>query len=195
MRLIRSIASLIHPVLWSTDFQLRQNICNRIFCSPEHRFIYFRIPKSANSTITLTLVRSMEAGVNGDQTGQQSKEVDQEFLQSGVIFPSQMERYFTFTFVRNPFTRVLSAYLDKVTSTNPKFKKLLWVDGRAISFRAFLERLDDGWLMKNVHWAPQSALIPLDAARLNFVRYTVDALEAALEDPVLPVGADEFAAS
>src|SRR5437762_1100576 len=171
MRLTQLVVPFIHPLLWSTEIQLRRSVWNRIFCSPEFAFIYFRIPKSANSTVALTLAQCMGSGLSpaDDMTGARSKDFGNRFLESKIFFPHQLDRYFTFTFVRNPFTRVLSAYLDKVATRTAKFQKALGLNDEEVSFSRFLERLNDGYLMKNVHWAPQVALLPVEPRRLSFL--------------------------
>src|SRR5439155_25103731 len=102
-----------------------------------------------------------------------------KFRQASYLIPRRLDRAFTFSFVRNPFTRILSAFLDKIATRTPKFQKILGLDGQAISFREFLERLDDGYLMKNVHWAPQSELIPMAPGQLSFLGH-VETIEPDL---------------
>jgi hypothetical protein len=164
-----AVTPYVHPLLWSTELQLKRSVWGRIFCSPEFGFVYFRVPKSASSTIALTLAHRMGVSDASDLTGARSKKVGKKLLQASFLFPHRLDRTFTFTFVRNPFTRVLSAYLDKIATRTTKFQKILGLDDRAISFREFLERLDDGYLMKNVHWAPQSGLIPIAPGQLSFL--------------------------
>jgi hypothetical protein len=49
------------------------------------------------------------------------------------------------------------------------FSRILGIDSRPLSFREFLERLDAGYLRANIHWAPQTSIIPIEPARLDFV--------------------------
>lgn len=75
------------------------------------RFFCNRIPKSANSSVVINL-----AAV---KTGQDIPSVEAKKL---CTKPSQLKKtdvqalddFFCFVFVRNPYTRVLSAYLDKI---------------------------------------------------------------------------------
>jgi hypothetical protein len=181
MSLAKSIIPLFHPLLWSTSLPLRRSVSDRIFVSAEYKFIYFRVPKSANSTVALTLAKCMGALSAHDMRGVASKKIGKKFLKSGIIFESQLARYFTFTFVRNPFARALSAYLDKIQPVSSRFRADLLLDETPTSFREFLERLADGFLMANVHWAPQSAVIPVHPSRLNFVG-RVETLEEDLAE-------------
>jgi hypothetical protein len=72
--------------------------------------------------------------------------------------------------VRNPFSRVLSAYLDKVDGGGKQtFRKELGIGAEALSFRGFLERLEDGCLCSNIHWTPQTSIVPLQPSALDFI--------------------------
>src|SRR5437868_13765967 len=84
MRVTQLVVPFIHPLLWSTAIQLRRSVRNRIFCSPEFEFIYFRIPKSANSTVALTLAQRLGLGLSpaDDVPGARSKDLGKRFLES-----------------------------------------------------------------------------------------------------------------
>jgi len=171
MKLIRKLVPFVHPLLWRTDWRLKQAVWNHIYYSKEYRFIYFRIPKAANSTIALTLFTHMTGTWDRtlDPTERLYKHTGRALLRSGIILPRQLRGYLTFTFVRNPFARVLSAYLDKVKPSDKRFHVFLGVRRGPVSFREFLERLQAGYLTANVHWAPQVDLIPLAPNKLDFI--------------------------
>ena len=76
------------------------------------KLFYNRIPKNANTTI-VSVIRQLEERV-----------LDQSRLKKGMVRPSQLwardveqleATFFKFVFTRNPFTRVLSAYRDKIS--------------------------------------------------------------------------------
>lgn len=153
----------IHPLLLRTDPQLKMIIWKHIYCVPPFEFVYFRVPKAANSTITAALHMNLPAA----DRARKDKRAGQQFGRSGIWTMRQLERKFTFTFVRNPFVRVLSCYLDKVAEGNPKFTSLL--GGDVIDFGAFLSKLEAGALRTNGHWAPQAELIPVAPEKLAFI--------------------------
>lgn len=114
-----------------------------------------RIPKAANSTVVENLAR-LRFGRHVP-----SKQAKRRFRSPAELSRSEMaefDRLFKFVIVRNPFTRTLSAYLDKVE------RKALRRN-REVSFEGFLGELETGALYSNAHWAPQSSLLllPLDA--------------------------------
>ena len=78
------------------------------------------------------------------------------------MFEHILSSYYVFTFVRNPFERILSAYLDKVANDRPECLEIcsdLCVgSGRDVTFRDFLSavesRLKIGQYVDK-HWRPQ----------------------------------------
>lgn len=162
------------PVMRGVPLPLRQPVYHRIFYSKAHHFAYFRIPKCANSTVVMTLYAAIAAqdqsaalpdhGRTGSRKAKSSTKQDTfAFLLDDL----RGHRPYAFTVVRNPLNRALSCYLDKVASKQPKFRRRLGLDDRDLSLLDFLHRLDDGFLLNDPHWAPQSDLVPY--ASLDFV--------------------------
>ena len=117
-------------------------------------FFCNRIPKAANSTIVTMLARLR---FNREIPSKQAKKL---FLTPALLYRDEVDNFeelFRFVIVRNPFTRTLSAYLDKV-------ERRALRAGRESYFKDFLVQLDAGKLHANGHWVPQSdlLLIPLD---------------------------------
>jgi hypothetical protein len=150
----------------------------RISIDHAARFCYFRIPKAANTTIIARLYM--------EQNG--LREVDPSRLPdiklNGYTRPSRLSRaevdrvmssYFRFTFVRNPYVRVLSAYFDKIAGRDERRQNMVRnalgrPDGSSISFTDFLDYLEHcGGLGADPHWAPQAHVITVDARSLDFV--------------------------
>jgi hypothetical protein len=139
-------------------------------------FIYFRIPKAANSTVTLSLQSLINAGrIDGDNPPAKAKKL---FSPLSSLSSEEVEhlkdKFFTFTFVRNPFTRIASAYLSKVVgSERQKIHVTRWGSRSTndpVTFAEFCEYLrqakgylDDG------HWARQCDLITLPLDQLDFI--------------------------
>ncbi len=154
-----------------------ESIDSRSRVSHEFRYVYFRVPKAANSTVvaslwfaeTGTLVTDLdELQVLRDQRWPHVSMLDRRQLHSLV------HSYMKFTFVRDPYTRVLAAYLDKIRrnewgvadEVNAALGRSL---GSTVSLDQFLAYLEAGGLGRNAHWARQVDLIPLPVAALDFV--------------------------
>ncbi len=125
-----------------------------IFCN--------RIPKAANSSVIVNLAYR--------KYGQEipSKEAKKRFRTPSQLRASEVERLselFRFAFVRNPYTRVLSAFLDKVD------RRAQDRDQEA-SFMEFLEYLEQDGLFSNAHWAPQASLLLLPFEEFDFIGKT-----------------------
>ena len=170
-----------HPLLASIAPEIRSSVAKRFCHLPSapgrEAFTYLRIPKSANSTTvrTLSLHAFGEAGIAGDPSGSKAKS-----RLRNLPSPDAMARSFSFTFVRDPAARVLSAYLDK--AHNAAWQKKFGLSdtrepGKPVAFSAFLERLEDGLLHKDLHWIPQTAMMPDEGRAFGFIG-RVESLDA-----------------
>ena len=148
------------PESWS--FHLR-HIDSRVAINHEHQFIYVRIPKAANTTVAYTLYwmihgRLPDSGGHAKQSFHDPRELTFKEARRAKA------DYFKFIVVREPFGRVLSAYLDKIVFDGkprpPEFKNLVREclglrDGAEISFDTFCRYLKNGGLHDDPHWIPQ----------------------------------------
>lgn len=145
-------------------------------------FVYVSVPKAACSTLKLTLQR-MELG---DPEYQPKRVHDRE--ESPLASPFDLgpglvdelladESVLTFTFVRNPYTRLLSAYLDKVArrskSRGGRLRQLGFradLPVRDLPFRRFVRRaVQQSDYEMDPHWRPQVRQLMLDRIRYDFV--------------------------
>jgi len=145
--------------------------------SVEDQFLYNRIPKVANSTIIATLVRHASLR-HGFEPTVPDKEV---FPRPSRINAHSANRvgpaFFKFVFVRNPFTRVLSAYLDKIVRPDQghkAYRRYLRQTGagrdyKVPSFSDFCRYIADSGLYDDAHWAPQTDCLILPFDRFDFV--------------------------
>jgi|AntDeeMetagen134_2_1112570.scaffolds.fasta_scaffold00065_7 hypothetical protein len=117
-----------------------------------------RIPKAANSSVIVNLAyRKFGREIP-------SKEAKKLFLTPSQLRSSEVERVsglFRFAFVRNPYTRVLSAFLDKIDRRERR-------KNREASFLEFLEYLEKDGLLSNAHWAPQTSLLLIPFNEFDF---------------------------
>ena len=90
------------------DFILRKRSkrSGRIVVWDSHRLVYIRVPKSANSSIRKSIAGGVESRV--------------DITRLDKLYPD----YLTFSFVRNPWSRMVSAYTEKIRvegTTEEKF--------------------------------------------------------------------------
>lgn len=133
-------------------------------------FFCNRIPKAANSTIVENLARLSFGEDVPSKVAKKRFTVPSQLSRAEV---DQIEHMFRFAVVRNPFTRTLSAYLDKVERRAREAQ-------RESSFDEFLQGLASGKLYRNAHWAPQSSLLLLPFEDFDFFG-KVESLDSDLD--------------
>ncbi|MBK1725627.1 sulfotransferase family protein [Halorhodospira neutriphila] len=138
----------------------------RIHISRFGRFVYYGIPKSANSTIVRTLIEMNPSikilGGYDDVSAKREAHAHPFDVTLGDTFRIK-KNYYAFTFVRNPYDRVLSAYLDKMRAGHKKIQKVrsrVAFSGEFPDFSDFVFYLEQGGLYDDIHWAPQHNLLP-----------------------------------
>lgn len=139
----------------------------RILISNTHNFVCYRIPKVASSTILKTLVE-MDPCLDLSHSYDDAKAKTETYYHPydlGLIESlSAKLHFFSFAFVRNPFDRLLSAYLDKMREGHNKTGKVCarvpLKDNSKPSFDEFVFYLEKKGIHDDIHWAPQVTLIP-----------------------------------
>ncbi|MCX2842541.1 sulfotransferase family protein [Microbulbifer thermotolerans] len=148
--------------------------------SKENNFIYVETPKVACTTIKRVL---QQAETKGNMTYESPGDVHKREL-SPLLAPSDDfnsffkalddEKIFKFCFVRNPFTRALSCYLDKMVKVEFERKRLapkLDLDGNSVpSFYEFLCAINEqNESERDIHWASQSYLLRPEKICYSFI--------------------------
>jgi hypothetical protein len=160
----RSRPKIWSPQLWELD--------GRIAVSRARRFCYVRIPKSANTAVASTLYYHEHGAMLG---GRQAKRALRRPSLIPGLSPEALDGFFCFTFVRNPYHRILSAYLSKLVARRdqPRYRDI----GERIArrhgelfFRTFCAELDEEGPYGNPHWYPQTSFVDaFGPERLDFV--------------------------
>ncbi len=162
------------------------------FC-PVDRFFYNRIPKSANSTVMRVLTQFSQ------DTASAGKADKSRFRRPSRMTRAQVRalqdgEIFRFTFVRDPYARVLSAYQDKIMGRSPQFTRHFpqYAGGQTPSFAEFCRALQDGLLYKDAHWAPQTSLLLLPPDRFDLIG-RVETFEADIAQVVARIWNQPYA--
>jgi len=155
-------------------------IDRRIAVDRDRGFIYFRVPKAANSTIAATLFPSSKDEVAADT----AKRV---FARASDLTRQEVDelraRFFLFTVVRDPYSRLASAYLHKVRNGVKARRQV--VDNYScanpddVSFLEFCRFLAEGGRSLNPHWYRQVDLIPCGVQQLHYIG-RVESLDEAM---------------
>src|SRR5690625_4749524 len=110
LKTFRLRRSPFHRLYPSPDWAMTAQIDRRVAVDRARSFIYFRIPKAANSTVAATLHPSPAREVSSDIA-------KRSFSRASSLTYREVrelaERFFLFTVVRDPYSRLASAYLDK----------------------------------------------------------------------------------
>ncbi len=148
---------------------------SRCIISHSHKFLYFRIPKAANSTITSTLYRLQ----HGHTSPPDGKKIKSSFQHPDKLSRAEAatvkESYFKFSVVRNPYDRLLSAYLDKIKGNSLRQKRkvtnaLKLPEDSEVEFDLFLDYLEQhSGTLDDAHWAIQTDMIFMPLSELDFL--------------------------
>jgi hypothetical protein len=154
------------------------------------------VPKAACSTIKFAL-QNAEVDKNTPQDNRKRLySIDTEVIHNKNLSPllspeDDLEvfneavwgSYFRFTFVRNPYTRALSSYLDKIgigetvvkALNKAHYRELLGLPvDRSVSFYEYLLAIlysmpKTPCNTDHIHWMPQATLLSINAVSYNFI--------------------------
>ena len=160
-------AGLTARVLWSRFGLLHVNLraAKRVAVYPSLGLAYNRIKKNANTTVVM-LLREMETGaIEGRKA---AKSNSKNFLELSKVEIAELREACFFIVIRNPYSRVLSAFLDKFRNTDYQVRHGPF-DLSPEGFDAFVEWLSDGGLDKDAHWDLQTKLMFLPLAKYDAV--------------------------
>ena len=139
---------------------INPSLLRRVAINDEFKLAYNRIQKNANSSVMITMY-ALDTGEITTLGTAKTKTQTLRDINLGKMKAIQEYRFFTV--IRNPYTRVLSAFLDKFRqekyqSQYTRFS--LDIQG----FTTFLHWLKDGGIFENTHWDLQQKqlLLPVE---------------------------------
>ena len=175
----QSLSGVINQTQLSSyaNFVTLPELKYRFICKNELNYIFVEVPKAGSSSVVANLYSlahkedansKISRNSMADALRYPAKSMNQKFLnqlRSALI----LENHFIFTFVRNPYTRILSAYLNKIQGSsleNTRRRAVLGFpphDEEYISFNQFLTRIRDFDINKlDIHFRPQWHLLGLN---------------------------------
>ncbi len=154
-----------------SNFHL-DNLYKHVAVFPDWQLAYNRIKKCANTRIS-----AFFTDILSGQTFDSSLA-----MKRGLVKPAdldyfellQITNYFSVVFVRDPYGRILSVFLDKLAAGGKGHVATYgrcpgFGDDSKDGFLAFLEYLQAGGLHDNLHWWPQSELLYQPPADFSFI--------------------------
>lgn len=164
----------LEPLLQSMSYM---EIQRNLHISLKKRYMYVAVPKAANSTIKGILQEFELRGSNFKVRNVHDR------MDSPLLFPHQLpngllskilysDKYTRFTCVRNPYTRLLSCFLDRISSKSRTSQQLEKIAGtRAVTdFKSFIGALADiDPRDMNIHYRPQVLLTRPESIKYSHV--------------------------
>jgi Sulfotransferase family len=148
------------PALWlKYGSDANWSVVDRIAVYPRLNLAYNRVRKNANTTV-VSLLNEIETGNSAKSRREAKHNSGRLYRSPSALLKIRSLRFFVV--IRNPYTRVLSAFLDKF-----RYEPYLQAHGRfdltPAGFEKFLVYLRQGGLAKDGHWDLQikSLLLPL----------------------------------
>lgn len=121
--------------------------------SNQSKYLYYSIPKTATTSIKVYLEKYTKIDIG-------SLTLENGY---GIEYNSEWDNYFKFAFVRNPWDRVLSCFLDKTKQCIGKSWALEYYKRYYdCSFEEFIDKLTEKNILYDGHLMPQSIMINME---------------------------------
>lgn len=173
----RELYALLNLAIAQKTTRIRRENISRVVFYPDYNIAFNRIGKSGNSSVIFYLREAINPPKSRQETYKEGKRAAMKIGKSLIELSrhrgelSRLDKISFFTVVRNPWTRTLSAFLDKIANgpeekygSIPGFGK-----NSREGFAAFVSFLGDGGLHANHHWKPQKDVLLLPASHFRSI--------------------------
>lgn len=145
--------------------KINRRAISRVAVFPDLSLAYNRVKKNAN-TSTIILLRQLESG--GIEDRNDAKWNARTYFD--FVDPAQkdLDTLHLFIIIRDPYSRVLSAFLDKFRSERYQ-KRYGPLELSPHGFGVFLKWLENGGLKRDAHWDLQTKLMMLPLEKYDTV--------------------------
>lgn len=170
-----------------SEGHVNSTVRDQVVIYPQINLAYNRIKKAANSSALMYIADTLKENGHSklkdkflnSPLSREYKTESRDYclslsnINSPLMIKDIIENYYWLTIVRNPFTRLLSSYLEKgirAQHGNIKYKQipgLIRINKKG--FGDFVTYLETGGLNKDKHWWPQTDLIYIPINRLHFI--------------------------
>ena len=142
-------------------YPINVNAAGKIAFVPEYNFYYNRVQKNANSTLMILInkINNKKIQISDVSKSQQIGIID---MPNDKL--RNLKKYRSLLIKRNPYSRVLSAFLNKFAKEKYQ-KKFGHFELNSVGFKKFLYWLRDGGISKNGHWDLQKKQMLISAIR------------------------------
>ena len=153
---------------------------NHTYISLKHKYAYFAVGKAANSTVKHHLFELEYSNTNFKIRALHDRRCS-PLLSPFQFTAEQVEAFlsdsdvFKFTFVRNPYSRLLSCYLDRIVpKESAPYRQLMNMLGKEpgddVSFDSFIRAIcDQTPYQMNPHWRVQVNETLYDSIDYDFI--------------------------
>lgn len=156
------------------------DLYSHTYISLKNKYLFHSVGKAANSTVKYFLYAEEARGTRLKYENVHDRRV------SPLISPFQLsnsqlndiisdEKYFKFTFVRNPFSRLLSCYLDRILpKKSTPYKEVVRYIGKEVGYNVpfpeFVEAVcSQSNYEQNNHWRLQYADAMCDVIKYSYI--------------------------
>jgi hypothetical protein len=164
---------------------------NQFFVVSSQKLVYVRILKSASTSMLSELLPLIDKNLENIRlTNEQIDVLATQYVRRKLLVDEDSYNYFAV--IRNPFSRLVSVYLDLFDSTAPDFaysEFLFGILNKNMSFEEFvraLAKIPDS--LKGPHFAPQSYIVSNTGLESKINCFRLEKDEEALKTFLKPYG-------